>query len=72
MRKIGFVEGRQQDTVQLLRRGQVAAERLFDDDAGARRRSPTCQLLDDRAEQHRRNGEVVRRCCAEPSCLRIA
>ena len=43
MRKIvGLVEGAEQDPVERLRRGEVAAERLLDDDARARRRSPTC------------------------------
>ena len=55
----------QQDRVERLRRGEVVAERLLDDDARARRCSPTlAELLDDRAEQHRRDGEVVRRAAA--------
>ena len=38
-----LVEGAEQDAVELLRRGEVVAEGLLDDDAGAVRRSPTCQ-----------------------------
>ena len=43
MRKIAdFREHLVQRAVQRLRRGEVAAERLLDDDARVRRRSPTC------------------------------
>ena len=42
---------REQDPVQLARRGEVAAERLLDDDAGALGAAGLRQLLDDAAEQ---------------------
>ena len=47
--------------VELLRRGEVAAERLFDDDAGAVGAARLAELLHDRPEQRGRDGEVVRR-----------
>ena len=52
---------RQQDRVELARRREVVAERLFDDDARALRAVGLRELLDDGAEQHRRDREVVRR-----------
>ena len=39
---VRLVEGAEQDRVQRARRGEVAAERLLDDDARARRCSPRC------------------------------
>ena len=57
-----FVERAEQDLVERVRRCEVAAERLLDDDARACAVQPAvAELLDDRAEQGRRNGEVVRR-----------
>ena len=49
MRKIDrLVEVAEQDPVQLLRRGEVAAERLLDDDARALGAARLAELLDDR------------------------
>ena len=49
------------DGVELDRRGEVAAERLFDDDARVLRQPGRAQALDHGLEQRRRNGEVMRR-----------
>ena len=53
---VGLVEVTVQDAVKLARRREVVAERLFDDDARARRASYPRQLLDNRLEQAWRNG----------------
>ena len=44
-----------------LRRGEVGAERLFDDDARAVGAARLGQLFHDQPEQRGRDGEVVRR-----------
>ena len=51
----------EQDPVELLRRGQVSAERLFDDDAGALGAARLGELFHDQPEQRGWDGEVVRR-----------
>ena len=56
-----LVEGCQQDAIELPRRGEVPAERLFDDDAGALGAARLAELLHDHPEQHGRDGEVVGR-----------
>ena len=62
MRKIVLlVEGAEQDPIERLRRGEVAPERLFDDDASALGAARLGELLHDHPEQRRRDGEVVRR-----------
>ena len=52
---------RPRDPVELARRGQVASERLFDDDARLIGQAGGAEPLDDRREQRGRDGEVVRR-----------
>ena len=65
MRKMcALVEACEQDRVELARRGEVVAERLFDDDARALGAVGLVELLDDRAEEHRRDREIVRRAAA--------
>ncbi len=54
-------EGAARDPVELARRGQVAAERLFDDDPPAFGQPGGVEAADDRGEQRRRDGEVERR-----------
>ena len=54
-------EDRPGDRVQLDRRREVAAERLFDDDARVAREPRRAEALDHGLEQRRRDGEVVRR-----------
>ena len=62
MRKMSRLDERaEQDPIQLARRGEVLAEGLLDDDAGAVRAARSRQLLHDRSEQRRRDREVVRR-----------
>ena len=62
MRKIAVLrKHRPRDAVELARGGQVAAERLLDDDARVVRQARRAEPLDDRREERRRNGEVVRR-----------
>src|SRR5712692_11344994 len=56
-----LVEGAEQSVVELLRREEIVTERFFDDDASAVRASSFGQLFHDRPEQHRRDGEIVRR-----------
>ncbi len=58
---VALRERAEQDAIQIARRGQVVAERLLDDDARARGATGVRQLLDDRSEQHRRDGQIVRR-----------
>ena len=53
-------EHRVKDAVELLRRLQVAPERLLDDDAGVLRAVGRAEALDDRGEEARRDREVVR------------
>ncbi len=55
-----FVEGAEQDPVELLRRCEVVAEGFLDDDAGVPDEVGLGQLLDDQLEQHGRDGEIVR------------
>src|SRR5262249_46175762 len=57
----GFVEGSEQDAIELPRGGGVVAERLLDDDAGAARSAHLDELLDDQFEQHGRDGKEVQR-----------
>ncbi len=57
---VRFVEVAVENPVQLLRRSEIVAERLFDDDARARGASSLRQLLDDGFEQAGRDGKVVR------------
>ena len=62
MRKIessGKTDAR--DAVELARRGQVAPERLLDDDARVAGQAGGAEPLDHRREQRGRDGEVVRR-----------
>ena len=62
MRKIDvFRKDRPRDAIELPRRGQVAAERLLDDDARVLGQTRGAEPLDHRLEQRRWNGEVVRR-----------
>ena len=62
MRKIAVLrKHRPRDAVELARGGQVAAERLLDDDARVVRQARGAEPRDDRREERRRNGEVVRR-----------
>src|SRR5262245_43918455 len=56
-----LLKSRQQGLVELPGRGEVRPERLFDDDAGVPRAPRLPELFDDRSEQCRRNGKVVRR-----------
>src|SRR2546425_8771361 len=56
-----LIEGAEQDPVELLRGGDVVAERFLDDDAGAVRAARLAELLHDQLEQHGRDGQVVRR-----------
>ena len=61
---VALDERAEQDPIQLARRGEVLAEWLLDDDAGALRAARSRQLLDDGSEQRRRDREVVRGMCA--------
>jgi hypothetical protein len=56
-----FVEGSEQDPVELPRGGDVVAERLLDDDAGAVHTARLGELVHDQFEHHGRDGKVVRR-----------
>jgi hypothetical protein len=56
-----LVETSEQDPVELPRRGEIVAERLLDDDAGAVPTAGIAELLHDQLEQHGRDGQVVRR-----------
>jgi hypothetical protein len=65
------------NTVQAPRRGEVAAERLLDDDARVRSQTRIAELRDDIAEEQRWDGKVVRwaRSCAEhifQPCKRVS
>ena len=57
---VALDERAEQDPIQLARRGEVLAEGLLDDDAGAFRAARLRQLFDDRSEQRRRDRQVVR------------
>ena len=62
MRKIDVLgEERVQRLVELLRRGEVAAERLLDDDARALGAARAAEPVDHRRERARRDREVVER-----------
>src|SRR5262249_14025749 len=52
-------ESAQQNPVQRAGRGEIRAERLFDDDARPASNSGLAKLLNDHTEQNRRNREVV-------------
>ena len=56
-----FVETAMQRFVQFDRRGQVAAERLLDDDAGAIGAAGIAELIGRRREQARRQRQVMQR-----------
>ena len=56
-----FVKIARQHLIQRLGAGQVAAERLLDDDPRPARAARNAQLLDHHREQHRRYGQVVDR-----------
>ncbi len=56
-----FGKGSEQNPVQCPGRPEVCPKGLFDDHAGAFRAARLAELLDDRTEEHRRYGEVVRR-----------
>ena len=62
-------ELREEDPVQLLRRGEVRPERLLDDDAGVLREARRPELLDHLSEENGRDGEVVRRALRAPQLL---
>src|SRR6187401_3456844 len=49
-----------QNAIEGLRRSQVAAERLLDDDPGVFREARFPELLDHQSEGHRRNRQVAR------------
>ena len=62
MRKIDFFgEDAVQHLVELARRGEVATERLLDDDPRVFGGACLRELLDDRREHARRDRQVVRR-----------
>ena len=69
-RRLG--EHAEQNPVELLRRREIVAERLLDDDACALAQPDCTKLLDHRLKQARRNRQVVRRPLAAPSSLRSA
>src|SRR5262249_43746774 len=56
-----LVESAEQNLVKCLRRGQVVAEGLFDDDAGAASTIRFGQLFHNKSKQCGRNSEVVSR-----------
>ena len=56
-----LVESAQEDLVERLRRVEVVAERLLDDDPGARGAARLAELLHDQLEQAGRDGQVVGR-----------
>src|SRR5262249_19708297 len=56
-----FVKSTEQNLVKRLRRGQVVAEGLFDDDAGAASTIRFGQLFHNKSKQCGRNGKVVGR-----------
>ena len=58
---VGLRKRRAQGDVQGLGRGQISSERLFDDDACLLGATRAAESLNHRAEQTRRNGQVVRR-----------
>ncbi len=62
MRKMLLLgKGCVQDAVELLGRLQIAAKRLFDNDACTLGRSGVRQMFDNGTKERRRNGQVVRR-----------
>src|SRR5881628_3082331 len=56
-----LVEGAEQSLVEVLRRGEIVTERFFNDDASAVGASSFGQLFHNHPEQHRRDGEIMRR-----------
>ena len=56
-----FRKHRPRDAVEFPRRGQVAAERLFDDDAGMLGQACGAKPRDHRREERGRDGQVMRR-----------
>ena len=56
-----LVEGAEQSLVEVLRRGKIVTERFFNDDASAVGASSFGQLFHNHPEQHRRDGEIMRR-----------
>ena len=67
MRKIALlIESFEQDGIERPRRGQVAAERLFNDHAGTSGCSRSGKLLDDRAKRGRRDGQIIGRPLRRP------
>ena len=62
MRKIESSGNTERATrLRFARRGEIATERLFDDDARAFGQAGGAEPLDDRGEERGRDGEVVRR-----------
>src|SRR5215831_17057598 len=57
----GLGKSAEQNPVQLPRRGQVRSERLLDNHAGVGGTARLAELLDNGTEEHRRNGEIMRR-----------
>jgi hypothetical protein len=64
-----FGKDRLQGVIQVLGGGQVVPEGLFDDEAGVVRAARAPEGLDHRAEQARRNGQIVRRPRGTPQGL---
>src|SRR5215831_394829 len=55
-----LVKDAEQESIQLLRRGEIVAERFFDNYPGARRAARFDELFHNSAEQYRRNRQVMR------------
>src|SRR5215469_11672663 len=55
-----LVKGAEQESIQLLRRGEIVAEWFFDNYPGARRAARFDQLFHNSAEQYWRNRQVMR------------
>src|SRR5215831_21300373 len=55
-----LVKGAQQESIQLLRRGEIVAKRFFDNYPGSRRAAGFDQLFHNSAEQYWRNRQVMR------------
>src|SRR5262249_1509690 len=64
-----LVEGAEQRTVERLRREEIVTERFFNDDASTVRTASFAQLLHNRLEQPRRDGEIVRRALRLAKCV---
>ena len=62
---LAFAEGTQQQLIERLRRGKIAAERFLDDHARGSHILRGCQLGDDRAEEEGRNRQIKRRAAAQ-------